>query len=375
MRLFFELIQVGIGNRDKLSSVPSSVEWEGLYALAKKQAILGVCFSGIQHLYKTQPLQVTNLPLKLKMLWLGIAANIQKQNKLLNERAKEVTEMFLKGGFNTCVLKGQGIAALYQDRRQDSSLTTLRQSGDIDLWVEGKRGDVIAFMKQNGWRLGPVVVHHTDVEIFEDVSTEIHHYPSFAYSPIRWLKYKKWFREQAKVQFFQKDNSDGFLCPTVEFNFVYLLLHIYRHIFHEGVGLRQLMDYYMALHMTYGNADFSENAKTRAMKTLNWFGLQRFVGAVMYVEQHVFGLKDDMLLCPCDEKVGRFLLDEIMRAGNFGKYDQRVVEAHIGGEMHLFIHNILRLFRMVRYYPSEVLWAPFWKVAHWIWRKTKWNNL
>lgn len=35
--------------------------------------------------------------------------------------------------------------------------------------------------------------------------------------------------------------------PTAEFNAFYILLHIYNHEFSEGVGLRQLMDYYFVL--------------------------------------------------------------------------------------------------------------------------------
>ena len=364
MNLFFELIQVGIGTREKLSCIPSAAEWMNLFVLANKHAVLGVCFQGVQLLNIHQPMQMQNLPIKLKMQWLGLTANIQVKNDLLNKRAKEVTEMFAEGGFRSVVLKGQGVARLYSD-------SSLRQSGDIDLWVNGGREDVIAFMKWKGWKVGRSVVHHTDVEIFSDASVEVHHYPSYTFSPVRWLRYKKWFREQERIQFQQMDKSVGFYWPSLDFNMVYVLLHIYRHVFHEGIGLRQLMDYYMVLRAASKSENVYLEMRRAAMSILEWFGLKRFASAVMYVEQQVFGMKDDMLLCSPDIKAGKFLLNEIMRAGNFGKYDERIQNAHKGGLLSLYFCNLKRLSHMIKYYPSEVLGAPFWKVAHYAWRKVK----
>ena len=109
----------------------------------------------------------------------------------------------------------------------------------------------------------------------------------------------------------------------------------------------------------------------QAMRTLEWLGLSRFTAAVMYVEQVVFGLPEEEMLCRPDVEAGRYLLDEIMRSGNFGKYDTRLQRAHSGGNVRLYLHNVGRLMNMIRFYPSEVLWAPLWKVGHWMWRRAK----
>lgn len=171
------------------------------------------------------------------------------------------------------------------------------------------------------------------------------------------------------------DRSVGFCCPSLEFNLVYVLLHIYRHVFHEGIGLRQLMDYYMVLQAASKSKNENSELRELAMKILRRFGLERFAGAVMYVEQLVFGMKDDMLLCSPNIKAGRFLLNEIMRAGNFGKYDERIQNAHKGGLLALYLSNIKRLSHYTKYYPSEVLWAPFWKVGHFFGEGQKVFNL
>lgn len=383
MNLFFELIQVSIGTLPKLSSAPSATQWNELYTIAKRQAIIGICFQGVQLLYKNNPIQVKYLPSKLKMQWLAVAANIQKHNEKLNLRAQEITRLFANGGFQSCVLKGQGVAILYNNVIKCESILnkghmSLRQSGDIDLWVKGQRKAVIAFMKQMNWNVGVTVIHHTDAKIFDDVETEIHHYPSYTFSPFRWKKYKKWFNEQANIQFQNYDSSTQFYHPTTEFNLVYLLMHIYRHVFHEGIGLRQLMDYYMLLCTASADnncSQLSNRVKSQIMETLKYLGLEQFAAAVMYVEQQVFGLKNEFLLCSPNKETGIFLLNEIMHAGNFGQFDQRTKKAHNGSDLRLFSYNTLRLYKMVRFNPSEVIWAPFWKIGHWFYRKIVWNHL
>ena len=37
------------------------------------------------------------------------------------------------------------------------------------------------------------------------------------------------------------------MIPTVEFNIIFQLTHIYSHLMNEGIGLRQLVDYYYVL--------------------------------------------------------------------------------------------------------------------------------
>ena len=47
--------------------------------------------------------------------------------------------------------------------------------------------------------------------------------------------------------------------------------------------------------------------------------MERFVGAVMWVLQTVFRMEEKYLLASADEKEDRFLLNEVLMAGNFGQ--------------------------------------------------------
>lgn len=48
--LFVELLQVSLGTREKLSRVPSAVEWQALMDEAQRQAIAGILACGLERL-------------------------------------------------------------------------------------------------------------------------------------------------------------------------------------------------------------------------------------------------------------------------------------------------------------------------------------
>lgn len=255
------------------------------------------------------------------------------------------------------MLKGQGVAMLYPNPLR-------RQSGDIDLWVEGNRGDIYKTLKAR-WKVGETVIHHADVEIFKDTPTEIHFIPSFTYSPFLYRKYKKFFKRCADSQFANYDKTVGFAYPTPEFNAVYSLMHIFHHVLHEGIGLRQLLDYYYILR------SLDKEQRLKVFEEMRHLGLAKFAEAVMYVEQQMFGLEPEFLLCKPDGKTGRHLLEEIELAGNFGKYDKRYQHVDRKSRMDVYLHNVKRNFVFFKFAPGEVLWAPIWKPCHFVWRKIK----
>lgn len=358
MQLFYELIQLAVGTRQRLSRIPSVEEWQCLFAASQKQSLVGVCFQGINNLYLNNPEMVANLPGALKMKWMAMAVGIQRNNSLIRQRARELSSLFAEDGYRSTVLKGVSVSNYYPD-------PSLRQGGDIDLWVDAPRKELISYLRSK-YKVGSVVVHHADVEIFPDVETEIHFWPSYTYNPFRWLKYRSFFNS------FRTDcfvcNGDGYCSPSLRFNSVYLMMHIFRHIYNEGIGLRQLLDYYYLLRK------LNRSDRAWAMTTLSDMGLGKFTAAVMWVIREVFipsqqpqTEDNDILLCHPDEKSGSFLLNEIELAGNFGQWDCRIHRRK--GYFGMVAGKLVRLTRFFSLSPSEVLWAPFWKAWHWCWRK------
>ena len=142
--------------------------------------------------------------------------------------------------------------------------------------------------------------------------------------------------------------------------------------FTEGIGLRQLLDYYfvvMMWHTDLTNLTDSDSADLAALqRELKRLGLWKFAGAVMYVLHEVFGLEEDMMIVPMNEKEGMFLLDEIMRGGNFGQYDDRLGDKTGEGKVHRYFRMSLRNMRFVKHYSSEALCEPLFRTWFFFWK-------
>ena len=351
--LFIDLIQVSLGNKDKLKRDPSPQEWSQLFALSSKQALTGVLLEGVNKLQPTTGVQKT-----LILEWIGVQQYAIMQNKILDKRAAEACELFKEWGYRSCILKGQGTALYYANPEN-------RQCGDIDIWVEGDRDQVLTIAKAKGYEVPHIDIKHSDIVLFEDVPVEVHHLPSWMYCPSTNKKLQRFFQNKADRQFSNMDSKVGFIHTTRDFDLVYSMVHIYRHIFSEGIGLRQLMDYYFILsHSTV-------EERIEAFEVLCGLRMKSFVGGIMWILQECFGMKKEFLLCPVNVKHGEFLLSEILTAGNFGHYDDRMKRIDHNKRFARGIVQFKKNLRFVSYYPSEVLWSPFWKLWHWGWRKWK----
>ena len=352
MTLFQELILISLGKHNKFSRRLTDTDWASLYVEAQRQSLVGVLLTGVEKAIASGE----NKP-NILMAWIAKGLALENRNRLLNARCKEITDVFNDLGLRSCVLKGQGVAMLYPNPLR-------RQCGDIDLWVEGNRDDIYKTLKAR-WKVGETVIHHAEVEIFKDTPTEIHFVPSFTYSPFLYRRYKRFFKRWADRQFDNYMESVGFACPTTDFNAVYSLMHIFHHVLHEGIGLRQLLDYYYIL------KSLDKEQRLQVFEEMRHLELAKFVEAVMYVEQQMFGLEPEFFLCKPNERLGKLLLAEIELAGNFGKYDKRNQHVNRKSRMDVYLHNVKRNFVFFKFAPSEVLWAPIWKPCHFVWRKIK----
>lgn len=334
--LFFELIQLAIGTRIFLSYTPTEDEWRELYVMAKKQSLVGVCFAGVQKLP-----EVERPPEMLYLTWMGMAAKIQQRNEVVNRQCAQVQQRLTGDGLQSCVLKGQGIAYLYGER-----LRNLRQSGDIDLWVKAAPRQVIEYAERFGIAESPTYLH-VGVKVFEDTPVEMHWRPTLFRNLLNNRRIQRWC-DSFGVDSFRYIDEMGVNIPSDDFNRIFNLTHLYRHFMFEGVGLRQLLDYYYILIRT---ACSDRDAELCLIKKLN---LMDFTAAVMWVLSELFQLHEEKMICMVNEKEGRFLLNEVMRMGNFGRGDERY--ENDGARIKL----MKKWVHLVTHYPSEVVWNPIW---------------
>ena len=110
----------------------------------------------------------------------------------------------------------------------------------------------------------------------------------------------------------------------------------------------------------------SSTAIDRVQEELKELGLWKFAGGIMYIMQEVFGMPASRLIVPPNEKYGKFVLNEVLEAGNFGKHDAR----NRFGRLKLG-HNLQRVYRdirLVKFFPAEALCEPLFRTWHFFWR-------
>ena len=238
----FAFLRCCLGCKENISRVIACMDWQELYSFASKQAILGLCFEGIERLGKEYPEELKQNPIgrELLMTWMGKAQQIRRQNMKVNVVAGKLFSMLREDGMRCCVLKGQGNALMYPNPYS-------RTPGDIDVWINASRERIMEYA-QKKFELGDDIrLQHLETSL-DGVPVELHFFPCSMNNPIYHARLQKWFRRNADLQCSHivglPDGAGDIAIPTTAFNVVYQLTHLYHHFFDEGIGMRQIFDYY-----------------------------------------------------------------------------------------------------------------------------------
>ena len=236
----------------------------------------------------------------LYLTWMGMAAKIQQRNQIVDEQCGALQKRLSAKGFRSCILKGQGVGRLYAEH-----LRGLRQSGDIDIFVDCGFKDAMTYCIKS---FGHVDFDYMNahIPIYEDTEVELHWTLQVMTNLFYNAKLQRWV-ESNKNEILGSEMSSvdtPFSTPTLKINRFYILLHAYNHMMGEGLGLRQLMDYYFVLQSEIA----TDECKKESCELMKSFGMKKFASAVMWIMQDVFGLNAQYLLCETDAREGRFVL-------------------------------------------------------------------
>ena len=240
-----------------------------------------------------------------------------------------------------------------------------RTPGDIDVWIDASRERIMEYASKKFELGADIRLQHLETSL-DGVPVELHFFPCSMNNPIYHARLQKWFRRNADLQCSHivglPDGAGDIAIPTSAFNVVYQLCHLYHHFFDEGIGMRQIIDYYYVV-----NNDELLVIRDTLQRELKHLGLWKFAGAVMYVLHEALGLSEKKMIAPMDEKRGKLLLAEILNGGNFGQHFTKY-----GGFTHQsmgkkYFLKIWRNMHFVRYYPTEALCEPFFRTWHFFW--------
>ena len=361
--VFFAYLRYSLGYKGNMSSVVAGMDWQELYSFASEQALLGLCFDGIERLGKEYPEELRRNPIgrELLMTWMGKAQQIRRQNRKVNAVVVKLFSMLKKDGLRCSVLKGQGNALMYPNPYS-------RTPGDIDVWVNASREYLTEYAKCHFKLEDDIRLQHVETAM-AGVPVELHFFPCSMNNPIYNTRLQKWFKRNADLQCSNvvslPDGIGEIAIPTAAFNVIYQLCHLYHHFFDEGIGMRQIIDYYFVLVKSEERRVKNQAALQRELKYL---GLWKFAGAVMYVLHEALGLSEEKMIAPMDEKRGKLLLAEILNGGNFGKHFTKYGHFTQQGMAKKYFLKIWRNMHFVRYYPTEALSEPIFRTWHFFWR-------
>lgn len=372
---FFRLLRFALGTARECPSMTVN-EWQDAYDECERQGVLplvGKSLETVGGVLKDPTADNRRAFRRILAPWMTAVVVCRDTNKIVSRNAAAASRMFARAGFEGCLLKGQGNAALYPHPEA-------RTPGDIDLWLrrrltpeeaarerdtEKDVDAVIAFVRKIAPR-AKLSYHHMECPPYHGTPLEAHLRPQFLFLPGHNRRLQKYFADNADAQFANtRDIGGGSIAvPTPPFNAVLQLCHIHNHLFYEGVGMRQIIDYYYV--MFHLSPD--ERARDWA-RLLAPMGLLSACAAVMWILVEALGMPPGLCIVAPDERRGRLVLSEIMAGGNFGQFDRR---HHWGrGQVAHNVQRLVRDVRLLRWFPSEAIAEPFFRLWHFGWRLKK----
>lgn len=304
---FLILLRAGLWESDPTAEEfmrLSDEEWEHLFRLSARQTVTGIVFDGICRLPdEIQPSE------RIFARWLAAVDGIERSNERMNVALKGLAGMFVGGGLNPVLQKGQGIAVLYP-------APSHRECGDIDLFFP--QDQFLKAAKQiRASGAGASLMPDGSLS-YDWQGIDVEHHPEIVdlSSPClsRWLA--ELTENPGEIP---SALADGLSVPSPELNALMLNAHILKHAIGKGVGLRQMCDLAMVYH-SIGKEDNPMEMRERIFTFYRRAGILKWSRLLHSFLVGVIGLPKEELPYP-EKLVSSKPLERIVEeGGNFGQY-------------------------------------------------------
>lgn len=345
-KAFLELVSCGISGaapREELFAALSPGEWERIYTLARRQTVCGICYKAYCQLPDRLLPPDAVLP-----RWVARVNAIETFNHLMADAVSRLTGMLRAEGLRPIVQKGLSVARFYTSPE-------LRECGDIDLWLrkeEFQRAvDTVKIVASD-------LRTHTDGSIsftFRGFVIELHRRLINISNPVKARK----IEELAIRRCDRTVNFNAAIpSPAPLLELLLITVHIMRHVFGTGVGLRHVCDYVCASYSLRGQYDPTEFEQACSM-----LGISRWVALLNDFSVEYLGA-DPALLPPAGPRKGApvppaRLMKIIMEGGNFGHHPSGASDA-AGSARHGKLHTLRMILRRSRFAASIAPGEAWW---------------
>ena len=351
------LIKSGLsGQAPALELFEGVVDWAEIYKLASAQTVVCIVTDGISHLPDSLKPGIESLE-----PFLADTLATEIRNDQMDRFLVSIMENMEKNGFTPVIIKGQGLAVNYP-------VPSHRQSGDIDILVSepeyfGLR-DFLAAKASHLDEEYPEILHHG--MMFGNIEVEVHGSLATMLSSSLDRKIDAAVRALFAESDFQDVSIRGrnIRVPGDVFNAVYVLIHLFRHYFSGGVGLRQILDWAVFLDSHRDSID-----RDRLGAMLRNLGLMRAWKAFGAFAVEYAGIPAESVpfySSRCRWRCGR-MLKFVFKCGNFGVNESRIRgdEPYLIRKIHsFFLFDVHDKFRHFFEFPAESLRFFFGAVSY-----------
>ena len=332
--LFLSVVRGGLWGTEL--SLPPNVSWDNLLQIAKEQALIGVAFKGVERYLQGRADK------KQILGWFSRLEKIKQKNDIVNKHVEWFASLLKKHQIDYRIVKGQVVAGCYPD-------AMLRSPGDIDFWVSAESEKRCETLIEQGLKT-EIQREESSIHVefrYRGVQYELHHCLSHFLSQPR-QDYFDSIVEQDKGMYVKVGEAQvATLSPTL--NALYIFIHLFQHLIHSGVGLRQMCDWMMWLHKYQDEIDRDELEKHLRMLAL--LRPYRVLGAILVDDLGLPETEFPFDITKKDRKRSRKVLRDIMELGNFGHNKENIKK--LG-----FLHSLQTGVRMCKQGAKYVDLAP-----------------
>lgn len=336
-----ELVRCGVADTapaQELFVGLTAADWEAIYTLARRQTVCGICYAAYCRLPGSLLPGAPLLP-----RWVARVNAIETANSRMGAAVGSLVASFRSARLHPVVQKGLSVARYYP-------APELRECGDIDLWFGPREmGAALDIVRRSG---APVKTHPDGSRSFVSHGFTVELHPRL----INLSAPRARRRLEALVRSYAADTGRGDLpSPSPLLELLLIDVHIMRHAFGTGIGLRQICDYMLASAALAGR--YSRDEFARACADL---GIARWTALLNAFAISYLGADAGVL--PPSGYAGRrplpvgALMKIVAEGGNFGLHRHAGSARRAGGKLHT-VAMLLRRSRMaLSIAPAEAFW-------------------
>lgn len=353
---FLCLLRLAISSEKDKTVEASHIDWEAVYKEAKLQSVVGIVFSGIEQNGKITAHQ--NMPNRnLLMNWLGQTELIKAQHKIHVEVIRKVNSLLNDAKICHVFMKGLTCGARYPHPE-------LRSCGDIDFVVASAdfRRTLDALNRIANVNRDLAHEHHGMAHL-NGVTLEPHFKVHNYQNPLNDREMKRMFAEvfPGGLSSVEIGGNRVPIFP-MEFEGMFLVSHMVNHVYEEGLGLRQVMDFALWLN----NLPSSNMNIEKYFEFLDRMNMTRSARIFTRICEQYLGVDCAFIGYEYTGKEIAFadkMMEDILSVGNFGRGTEYGKVGGFIGSIKNYMIITKRCIRLSYLCPSEAYWWPLSKLT------------